>query len=88
MHHGSEGSSHDPYSFTEYLFIENDMTVKLHAGLCVWITVNGVSLGVPEEKVGSAFLSYTGLSPDQFVKIHDKLHPWFDDPMGHPSQYI
>ncbi len=42
MKHGSEGPTHDPYSYTEILVTREDGTeVMLHDGLATWIEING-----------------------------------------------
>lgn len=33
------------------------------------------------------FRRLTGITPAQFERAYERVHPWFDDPMGHPSMY-
>lgn len=87
---GSEGPAHDPYGFVEYSVTTNGRTVKLHCGLGTFLTVNGrrVVDSHSDAELASIFEEMTGISPKQFEKYYDRVHPWFDDPMGNPSDYI
>jgi hypothetical protein len=80
--YGTYGPSHDPYSFTECTMITkyaDGQVVKAfaHNGLNAYVKLNDVRIGADDE----AFELIFGMSPPKFKQIHDRLHPYFDDPI-------
>lgn len=85
---GREGSSHDPYSYTEVTMKTNAKRVTVHLGLGDWIKVNGKKIHLKQqEDIYRKFQCHTGLSLHQAKKIYDRLNPWFDDLIGDPYSY-
>lgn len=98
MRHGSEGPQHDPYSFTEFTMCINGWSFTLHLGLGCWLKINGREIddnptlsAFPHDERGAELVRLwevaTGLTLDKFERIYNERF-YFDDPMGHPSQYI
>jgi hypothetical protein len=90
---GSEGPRHDPYHYDEFTLVEvNDgvtRTVTLRAGLGIRIEVNGKVMieGYDSEDVVGIFEELTGLSMDKFRRSYNRVHPYFEDPMGSLAMY-
>lgn len=74
VHHGSEGPSHDPYSYVEY-DVTDKKTKKiiiLHLGLAEWLKVDGKTIAEFGNSE-SVFENMTKLSPDKIDQaIEDK----------------
>ncbi len=70
MRTGSEGPSHDPYSFREYEIERNDQTLVLHMGLGCWLEEDGKSTykNGTEELLVLIFEGFSGLSLGHFEK--------------------
>jgi hypothetical protein len=41
----------------------------------------------PEAWLIRKFETFSGMTLDQFEKAYNRIHPWFNDPMGSPSMY-
>lgn len=86
--HGTEGPKYDPYSFTTRIVEINGVEHELHLGLRTVYYVDGSCTSEIEETAIQMWIEATGLTVDQFDKAYNRVHPYFPDPMGHPSQYI
>lgn len=90
---GTEGPAHDPYSFTEMTVKErfvdgSKLDVTLHLGLALWVSINGRKTASYDHNAVAKFYDLTGLGIDEFERAYDRVHPYFDDPMGSPGDYI
>ena len=90
---GREGPAHDPYSFTEYSLTVNGRTYTAHMGLACWLRVaegrrSKTLVQHDSEKVEKTFERFAGFRLRDFDRYYDRIHPYFDDPMGNPSDYI
>lgn len=92
---GTYGCRHDPYSFTERtVTLDDGTTVTLHDGIATDLRINGERTAMDTATKGDQphcakfFHRLTGITVAQFDKHHARLHPYYDDPMGHPSQFI
>lgn len=73
-HHGSEGSSHDPYSFTEITVTMPDgRRIMYHGGLGEELEVDGEQVSFCEDDTAKKFLDLVGFDFDQ-------LEWWGDEP--------
>lgn len=80
---GTEGPSHDPYSYDILTFENNLKKVELKLGLIDWIKFNGQQIKVTREdifndneiyqKLHELFLQHTGLTVDQFMKAYNRI---------------
>jgi len=89
---GSEGPSHDPYSFTEYSVTTTiGKSYTLHLGLAEWIKENGVLITTNGNLV-ETFIRLTGLDPLAAEEEHNnpkcKDHPDADieSMAGYPGE--
>lgn len=97
MRRGTEGPKHDPYAFSEYIVKQNGIRYVAHLGLAEWMKVvyprddehpRGHEVKVAEfEHVERAFEYLTGIALRRFEEYYERVHPYFEDPMGHPSMY-
>ena len=90
---GNEGPTHDPYGYTEFIVYCNNEVVKLHMGLVVWLEIKDAFRSVARvhdeaPALEALFEKATGISPRNFLRYYERVHPYFDDPMGNPSDYI
>ncbi len=70
---GSEGPHHDPYSYLEITVIrESGATVCMHAGLIVWIEVNGIRSDCSYETAAEIFEDLAGISPQTAEKVYER----------------
>jgi len=93
---GGEGPRHDPYHYTIYRLRLNDGIWELRVGSLGYarFSINGTK--IVEGHEGSAahdraiklFEMACGFSLKKFQQYDEKLHPWYNDPMGHPSLYV
>ena len=83
MQHGSEGSQHDPYSYTERIMYVDLRRITLHEGLamCLEATEAGAQLFRLDESqehsskdVYKLFEHITGLTTTQFDKAYQRVH--------------
>lgn len=94
MRHGSEGPRYDPYAFTEITVTRNGISYTLHEGLGVWLKVDGQIFEVSacgmehEDAVAGKFTEMTGMTPIQWEKAYNRVHPYVEDPMGSLSDYV
>jgi len=92
--HGVEGPKHDPWAYTDYTFTKGNQYMTLHRGLGTRLTstyydsVWADGAVVTEGELVKKFEEWVGMDIDRFEKVHDRLHPHFDDPMGNPSDFI
>ena len=89
----STSGGSDPWSITTICFIKTDGTdikVILHCGSVLYVDgVNQEIYGMDQdEQVANAFKELAGITLQQAEHINEKLHPYFEDPMGSPSDYI
>lgn len=93
---GEEGSRHDPYSYTSRIFERNGKVIVLHTGIGVSLTefngtrkaAQGENIEAEEQTLIKEFEHTIGMSVKLFDKIYDRLHPYFEDPMGGPGMYV
>ena len=85
--HGTEGPVHDPYSFETWSFEHNGREVSLRMGIGEKLYIEGEEVAFGPEAV-KQFEELVGMSVQKFEKLYWRLHPYYPDPMGHPSQYI
>lgn len=90
---GREGPAHDPYGYTEFIVRCNNETIKLHMGLVEWLEIKDNFRSVARvhddiKVLAALFEKATGIPPRKFERYYDRAHPYFDDPMGNPSDYI
>jgi DNA-directed RNA polymerase subunit RPC12/RpoP len=70
---GSEGPRHDPYSYLEITVTrESGATVCMHAGLIVWIEVNGIRSDCSYETAAGIFEDIAGISLEVAEKVHER----------------
>jgi hypothetical protein len=85
---GSEGPAYDPYGFEERTVWLNGVKHTLHTGLGVWYRCGGDLYQCnTEEATVAKWETAVGMTVDVFDRSHDRLHPYFDDPMGSLSMY-
>ena len=93
----SIGPAHDPYGASEYTLEHGeDTTTYYRDGLYSQrVTHNGKvvfqSYGDEEVQERTAlriFELMAGISYNQFNRAYERLNPYFEDPMGNPSDYI
>jgi len=81
---GSEGPSHDPYSWTEIVFTKTDGTTVTFKssglGYCD-LTVGGKTERCFDDSLEDKFEELTGLTSGKAEEIYYELHPYFDDPI-------
>lgn len=80
-HHGTEGPSHDPYSYEELTVCKNNKTVTLHLGLAEWIEIDGkrqeaVFRNMTEYAFDPSeeFKLQTGMTVEQFERRYYSNH--------------
>lgn len=84
---GSEGPRHDPYHFDEYTVSTPEFTVTAHMGLGSSLSIDGEEVTRDEADVVEHFERLTGIPLRKFAKYYERVHPYFEDPMGSPSMY-
>lgn len=92
---GSEGPRHDPYAFEKRTMTVNGEDCTLHCGLDCYISVDGERvLGYGdvcgdhvEDLIVGTWCAMVGMDPDQFDRAYERVHPYFDDPMGSLRDY-
>jgi hypothetical protein len=90
MRTGWEGPSHDPYSWLECTLTLNGVAITLHMGLATWIKIDGKRIDdhTPDSSLAPLlFERHTGLTVYTFNEAYNRIHPYFDDPMGKLSDY-
>lgn len=81
---GTEGFKHDPYSYSIYIFENDNKKIEWKQGLVEWLKVNGETIKVYKEnpfeeedtfykKYEALFKKHTGLDYDQFMKAYEKI---------------
>lgn len=89
LRNGTEGPKHDPYSYSEYIVEKDGVEIVLHLGLTSRLTVQGETLAEHDDELcAEEFETLTGIPMNKFERYYYRVHPYFEDPMGHPSQYI
>ena len=84
------GPHHDPWGVEEFIFIENGEKTVLKLSLAAQLHHKGeVHTWATEEEATPAFREATGLTPNQFWKAHNRVHPFnpeedHDPFYGHP----
>lgn len=71
---GTEGPRHDPYGYTEVMFVKtNGDIIQMHMGLAVWLKVNGkiYDSEYREEPLSEYFKEFTGMSFEKAERIPD-----------------
>jgi hypothetical protein len=71
---GSEGPSHDPYSYTEQTVEKDGKTVTLHLGLAEWLKVDGKRTEGDAGPLAAEFEKLTGFNPETFDVAYDAIH--------------
>lgn len=98
LHTGREGPAHDPYGYTEYTVHQNGKAITLHAGLMVYLEVDGKTVLEPnrmrgkttacEAHIFDTFEKLTGFDPQSFEKHYWRIHGNdMEDPMGCAADY-
>ena len=74
---GIQGPTHDPWGFEDFIFIENGEKTVLRLSLAVQLHHKGeVRVWRTEEEATPAFKEATGLTPNEFWKAHNRIHPF------------
>lgn len=73
--HGTEGPHHDPYGYQEVIVYRHGHEYTVHAGLDVWIEVDGIKQEMVLEDYddggSSRFAALTGAPPALWLRWHD-----------------
>ncbi len=77
---GSEGPTHDPYSYTEMEIETEHINIILHVGLVCWLRVEDkfpceyVALLAEGDHAVDKWFEATGLTPAQFERAYWRVH--------------
>ena len=89
---GSEGPSHDPYSYNEFSFKKDGKEYIIHMGLAQWIKIDGKKIGAFEDDYDNEeqfIKKHTGIDYKDLQDLMYKDQENYDkDPMGPPSRYM
>ena len=89
---GSEGPSHDPYSYNEFSFKKDGKEYIIHMGLAQWIKIDGKTIGAFEDDYDNEkqfIKKHTGIDYKDLQDLMYKDQENYDeDPMGPPSRYM
>ncbi len=89
--HGTEGPTHDPYSYTEYTFVKDNKNFKIHLGLAQYIEVDGKkipAIGEDYDNEEAFILKHTGITYNDLLNLQrNDDDSYEEDPMGSIADY-
>lgn len=88
---GTVGPSHDPTHQETFKVCETrnrrKREVKLVQDYELSVYLNGRRVAYGAIEAHDTFKKLTGLTVRQVERAYWRVHPYFNDPMGHPSMY-